>query len=262
MPNPTTTYRLLGHRLVSGWLQPSVIDALTELDAAQRAAGVEGPVAEIGVHHGRLFIPLSLTTRPDEIALAIDLFHDQLQNVDQSGKGDRARFEANLRRWSSMDSVVVHQGDSTSLTPSQVQELAGGPVRFFSIDGGHTSEIVLSDMRLAEKVLVAGGVVIADDVFNEQWPGVVQGTFEYLTTGGKLVPFAVGFNKTFFTTAESAAQYRQVLQARFDRKLRSERKKSGLFGHEVEVLVGTRATPKRAVLAVPPLADFVRSIRR
>jgi peptide chain release factor 2 len=54
--------------------------------------------AEIGVHHGRLFIPMALARRPGERALAIDVFEDQHLNVDHSGKGDRARFEENVAR--------------------------------------------------------------------------------------------------------------------------------------------------------------------
>ena len=47
-------------------------------------------------------------------------------------------FENNVKLWSSMDGVIVHQGDSTKLEPAKLRELAGGDIRFFSVDGGHT----------------------------------------------------------------------------------------------------------------------------
>jgi hypothetical protein len=49
-----------------------------------------------------------------------------------------------------MDGVVVHQGDSTKLEPAKLRELAGGDIRIFSVDGGHTDEVVDSEMMLGE----------------------------------------------------------------------------------------------------------------
>ena len=38
----------------------------------------------------------------------------------------------------------------------------------------------MSDLRFAEEVLVNGGVVFVDDVFNPEWPGVVEGVAAFL----------------------------------------------------------------------------------
>ena len=74
-----------------------------------------------------------------------------------------------------------------------------------------TSEIVQHDMRTVQVSLVNGGVVIADDVFNESWPGVVEGTHRYLDEPSSLVPFAIGFNKVLLTQREFADEYRRVI---------------------------------------------------
>lgn len=206
-------YRKVGYRFVTGFLEPGNLPVLEILDTAQRARGVTGAVAEIGVHHGRLFIPLHLLQRGAGTSVAIDLFGDQELNIDKSGSGDLQKFTDNVALWSSMDGVVIHQGDSTKLTPETLRDKAGGPIRFFSVDGGHTAEIVFSDMRLADATLADGGIVIADDVFNQQWPGVVVGTLRYLDEDAGLVPFAVGFNKTLFTQPEYADYYRGELAA-------------------------------------------------
>ena len=48
----------------------------------------------------------------------------------------------------------------------------------------------MSDLRFAEEVLVNGGVVFVDDVFNPEWPGVVEGVPAFLRAVPALVPFA------------------------------------------------------------------------
>ncbi|MCP9273810.1 class I SAM-dependent methyltransferase [Mycolicibacterium arenosum] len=229
-------YRNFGNKLVNGFMESGVLAIAEVLDRAQRARQVGGAVAEIGVHHGRLFIGLSLLQRPGEKSVAIDLFGDQAMNIDNSGRGDYDRFENNVKLWSSMDDVVIQQGDSTKLAPEVLRDKAGGPIRFFSVDGGHTAEIVYSDMQLAEATLVDGGVVIADDIFNQQWPGVAVGTLKYLADGAKLVPFAIGFNKVFFAQPDYSDYYRNELATAFTGSMRIQFEDTVFDGHDVTYL--------------------------
>jgi hypothetical protein len=229
-------YRNIGNRVVTGFMESGVL-ALTEvLDRAQRARQVSGATAEIGVHHGRLFIGLTLLQKPGEKSVAIDIFGDQDLNIDKSGRGDYDRFESNVNLWSSMDDVVIHQGDSTKLTPEVLREKAGGPIRLFSVDGGHTAEIVYSDMQLAEATLADGGVVIADDIFNQQWPGVAVGTLKYLADGAKLAPFAIGFNKVFFAHPDYTDYFRAELKAAFTGSMRIQFEDTVFDGNDVTYL--------------------------
>ena len=230
-------YKAVGHRVVTGFLQSEVLLLLEVLDSAQRAKQVSGAVAEIGVHHGKLFIGLRLLQRAGEKSVAIDIFGDQELNVDGSGHGNLEKFVNNVNLWSSMDDVVVHQGDSTKLEPQTLRELAGGDIRFFSVDGGHTEEIVFSDMKLAEATLADGGIVIADDVFNQQWPGVAVGTLRYLEDGAKLAPFLIGFNKVFFAQPDYCELYRSEVQAAVGGKLLLATGSSVFAGHDVGLVV-------------------------
>jgi hypothetical protein len=229
-------YRAIGHRFVTGFMQPEVLVIVDALDAAQRTKQVSGAVAEIGVHHGRLFIGLRLLQPPGAKSIAIDIFGDQELNVDGSGHRDFEKFKNNVNLWASMDDVLVHQGDSTKLEPAKLRELVGGDIRFFSVDGGHTDEIVNSDMRLAEATLADGGIVIADDVFNEYWPGVATGTLRYMGDGAKLVPFLIGFNKVFFSHAEYSEFYRGEVESALGGKLRLATVPSEFGGHEVTLI--------------------------
>jgi Methyltransferase domain len=236
-------YRTVGHRFVSGWVQPEVLTIVAALDAAQRDNGVVGSVVEIGVHRGKFLIALQLLQRHAGASVAIDVFGDQQLNVDKSGRGDLNFFLANVDRWSSRTGLVVHQGDSTKLSADALVALAGSTVRMFSVDGGHTAKTVLSDMRLAEASLAEGGVVIADDVFNGEWPDVAVGTLRYLDQGGKLAPFAIGFNKTLFAAPEYCNKYRDVVQVLFDRRMLVDVLTSVYNGHDVVVLRRVPRTP-------------------
>lgn len=257
MTRAFSTYRRAGHRLVDGWLHPEVLDVLEVLDAEQRRQNVRGSMAEIGVHHGRLFIGLHLLRQEGESSLAIDLFEDQDLNIDNSGRGNLRKFEANLARWTDNTRVVAHRGDSTDLSGDEVSARAGSPIRLFSVDGGHTEEIVRKDMETAEGSLAEGGIVIADDVFNSQWPGVAVGTVRYLDAGGTLEPFAIGLNKVFFAKAPYAATYRSTIRTAFGNRVRIAHKSSEMMGHDVEILYKVRASPRRFLRR----SDRVRAFR-
>jgi hypothetical protein len=80
-------YARHGHHLVKGWLVPGAAEAIILLSQEQRDHGLQGGVAEIGVHHGRLFILLYLLGSRNEPSVAIDIFKKQQLNVDRSGAG-------------------------------------------------------------------------------------------------------------------------------------------------------------------------------
>jgi hypothetical protein len=135
-----------------------------------------------------------------------------------------------------------------------VVELAGGPVRLFSVDGGHTEETVITDMRTAEQALSPGGIVVADDVFNAEWPSVSVGTLRYLDAGAALVPFAIGFNKVYFTDEAHAVRFRETIRRVYGDRWRMAHKTTAFHASDVEVLWPTPVTP-RAVLRRSRLAQ-------
>jgi len=202
-----------GNRLVKGWLTPGAIQAIVRLSAKQREAGVSGGVAEIGVHHGRLFILLYLLTAMAEPAVAIDLFSFQDLNRDHSGAGDLERFKTNLRRHADTSRLVVYEGDSMSLDPKTLMNLGAGRLRMISIDGGHSPEVTAHDLHISEGALANGGIIILDDCFNEAWPGVVEGVQQHFSSDRSIIPFGVGGGKTFFCHKGFAQAYASVLSA-------------------------------------------------
>ena len=241
VPSVDTVARYLtfGQRKVEGWLDPDSADVIAALGDIQRAAGYHGAVGEIGVHHGKLFILLLLLTAWDEVGFAIDIFEQQHLNIDRSGHGDREKFLDNVRRWAGNDRKVrIIACSSLEVRREDIVEQCGD-VRLASIDGGHTKECTVNDLRLIESVLTEQGIVIVDDYFNSHWPDVSAGVAEYLLDRkSRLLPFVISPNKLYLTAGTNSAFYRAQLRQRFN-----VFKTSRMFGAEVDIYQFTPTKP-------------------
>ena len=82
-----------------------------------------------------------------------------------------------------------------------------------SIDGGHSPEVTAHDLLVSEGALSDGGIIILDDCFNEEWPGVVDGVQQFFSSPRSIFPFGVGEGKTFFCHQAFAQRYAAVLTA-------------------------------------------------
>jgi hypothetical protein len=214
--DPLRRYLRRDKKTVTGWLQRVDAEIIGAILDHQRDHGIAGSCVEIGVHHGKSFIPLCLALRPDELAMCIDIFDEQSRNLDASGKGDLDVFMSNLARFHIDTSRIrVFKGSSEDVRQDDVLRQVG-PVRFFSIDGGHWKSVVRNDLRLAERSLAAGGVIALDDYCRAEWPEVTAGyTLWQEETESDIVPFAVGSNKLFLCRRDFAAGYRAALKGAF-----------------------------------------------
>lgn len=213
----TDRYLIYGLRQVEGWLEPDSADVIRALSAIQHEAGYKGAVGEIGIHHGKLFILLLLTAGKDERNFAIDVFEQQHLNLDGSGRGDRERFLENVRRWvGPLQNVFIIARSSLEVLPGDILDECGR-ARLVSIDGGHTKQCTVNDLRLIENIMTDEGIVVIDDYFNYDWPDISIGVSEYLLDpGSRLRPFAISANKLYFASAEKGALYRSELRRLFN----------------------------------------------
>ncbi|MEO0983692.1 MAG: class I SAM-dependent methyltransferase [Pseudomonadota bacterium] len=218
---------------VDGWLVKLSARLIVASAEIQTDAGERGGVCEIGVHHGKLFILLYNCLSTDERGLAIDLFDDQAQNTDGSGRGDKEIFLRNLSRFSPDSSkLTIIEANSLKLDAGALRAEVGA-VRLFSVDGGHTAECAESDLRLAEAALSPCGLVILDDVFNPCWPGVLTGLARYMADPAtRLTPFLVSPNKVFLARPEAIALYRGKLRPAFSYAFEKE---SEMFDCPVDI---------------------------
>jgi hypothetical protein len=196
------------HRRVAGWLNEGAISAVIAFGKWQCENNVLGDVAEIGVHHGKLFILLANLRRQHERAFAIDVFGDQHLNPDKSGCGNFSDFAENLHLYAEESDVTIIQKDSKTLTRSDFYRGRRGKIRLFSVDGSHTVAHTFSDLALAAQLIAVDGLIILDDFYNPDWPGVQEGFYRFLTanTDG-ISPFAYGNNKLFLCKTESHTKY-------------------------------------------------------
>lgn len=206
-------YVVRGRNSVGGWLARVDAEIFRLVLQQQNRDGIAGGVAEIGLHHGKSFLALCLGLKGGEKAYGIDIFENQSQNRDHSGNGDQDVLEANLAQFGvARSAVVLDKRESQRVTPQDIVE-AAGRIRFFSVDGGHWFEVVVSDLQLAEASLGDMGVVAIDDFLRPEWPDVSAAFFHWFEhSGGALVPFAIGFNKVYLCRKAALPTYRKALE--------------------------------------------------
>lgn len=196
---------------IEGWFQPGAAQIFALIDHIQKASGIKGNIFEIGVHHGRSTVLLGMMTSPTEAeTLGIcDLFDRQEQNITGSGKGNKNIFIENFISYcGGLDLLTIHEKSSKELTLNDI----GNHYRFFHIDGGHSADETYSDLHLASQAIEQNGVIVVDDYFNQQWPGVSEGVCRFLTENlNKLVPLVVGYNKLLLCNHSKQNWYQERL---------------------------------------------------
>lgn len=229
-------YQKHGFSEVQGWCDPRTLGILAELSDLQDEAGVSGGSAEIGVYHGKLLIALHLLRSPGTRTLAIDLFEHQDLNLDRSGSGDSSQVRRNLEaNCPDPDSIEIMARDSLDLGDDDILAILQrhGRFRLFSVDGGHTVANAVNDLRLADRLTTAGGIVVVDDYYNQDWPGVHEGfARRYVLDTPRTVPFLVGFAKLYLTTLGHHDRYFKAMGARL-RMSGHKVKVVRMYGHEV-----------------------------
>ena len=198
MYNTFEEYIKYGYTNIEGWLNNNLLYIAKILHNFQKSLNISGGGAcEIGVHHGKFFIPLALLKKEYK-SVAIDVFSLPFGNVDHSGNGDLEIFKNNLSSFNIKDNTSIYIFDSLHISSNEVNEIIdnNGKFSMFSIDGSHTKEHTYNDIVTAEQLTQSGGIIFIDDFFSPDWPGVYEGIFKYFYFHNyKFVPLCVCFNK-------------------------------------------------------------------
>ncbi|HNC85011.1 MAG TPA: class I SAM-dependent methyltransferase [Nitrospira sp.] len=212
---------------IDGWVDPEIWSIVLIMHAIQTRLSINGGSLEIGVHHGKFLLGLERLTAAESVVLGIDVFENQHLNIDGSGCGDRTTFENNVHQFADAPGrVKAVPADSLSIDYTDVlHHSRGARFRLVSVDGGHTAEHTLSDLRLTERIIAPGGIVFLDDYYNADWPGVHEGFVRYLADAPKLVPVITYANKMVLchlswhrTISEMIGSTAQVLKMRVSGK--------------------------------------------
>lgn len=231
-------YATRGRQRIGGWFDRIDAELYRILLTGQSALGVTGGCAEIGVHHGKSFIPLCLGLAQGEKAVCIDIFEDQAHNRDKSGHGDYEIFRANLDNAGiAADVVEVIRGSSLNVTADAITSRVG-PVRFFSVDGGHWFDIVKNDLELAHRSRAPGLIIALDDAFRPDWPEVASGMFSWHNeTERALVPLVITKAKLYLADRAFADRYAALMEANAYLSYMT-RTRTQFLGREIPILCG------------------------
>ena len=236
MNRRVASYVASGRRKVEGWSPKLAFMLISEVAEIQKKQNCTGPVCEIGVHHGQLLILLHLCTSGMEKTIGYDLFEPQQPYPYPSGKGNKDVVEPHLQAFGCDRSrITLQKTNSLDLTPEQIVSECGAHPRLFSIDGGHTTEVVFNDLTLAKQSISSQGVVILDDLFSEPFPEVGEGFYQFMREEGGLFPFLIGGNKIFLARSEAVAD--QYLKALSTDRRRYETRVTRFCGRQVMVVL-------------------------
>lgn len=224
---------------IEGFVDIHAARVIDYLNSLQKAGGVAGNIFEIGVHHGRTTVLLATFIKPGGERLIVnDVFDLQQFNVSTSGYGSEKIFLRNISRYfKQRDFLTVLKKPSQNLTPQETTDKC----RMFVIDGGHTAEETCSDLKTARRALLERGVIIVDDYFYPEFPGVSEGICRFLIENKEIVPWMHCFNHLFLLKKSAVNSYDDLLvKERFDvfcRKNRYIIKRKTFFGRELLIVL-------------------------
>ncbi len=196
-------------RKIHGWFSDRAAMLFAWLDEIQQMNHITGDIFEIGCHHGKSTTLLGALVQPHGEKLGVcDLFGDQDANISGSGQGDLEKFRRNMILAGDGLKISIHQMNSMDLSVDEI----GRDYRFFHIDGGHDCEETLSDLRLAADSTIKKGIIVLDDPFRSEWPGVTEALIRFLDEYGQFSAIAVGFNKLILVRREYSDLYVPEIQ--------------------------------------------------
>lgn len=236
---------------IEGWMYQTTGLAMMELLWLQESAGLLGNISEIGIHHGLSALALIAAARESETMFAIDLFDRQDFNTGNSGEGNLAIFQQHLHYLFPQANISIIAKSSSAIRGAEIENGLSN-IRFLSVDGGHTKELTLNDLAIANTCLATHGIVCLDDIFNAHWTGVVSALFEFLNKNPDLVPFAYFPNKIFLCRKAFKDFYRNGCRTIFEYAL--DKPNLEFHDHFVESY-GDRWPTLTKRLATPEVAD-------
>jgi len=189
-------------RGIEGWMADEAADLTARLFQWQRLGGAVTGMLELGVFKGRyLSLLASLAQGSGAPVVGVDAFTsrvgEQISEPDRDYARDAALATVSALAPGSAPTLVV--AFTSEVDAATLRELSPGGYSFISVDAGHLAPDVAGDLALAARLATERTIIAADDAFNPQTPGVMEGLCRYFAAepGTVLAPFAWAGNKLF-----------------------------------------------------------------
>jgi len=177
VPGPLVVEVFEKIRRFPGWFNIDDCSHFSIILAMQNALGLGGDLLEIGCYHGRSTCLMARYLKPGERVVVCDAFEEPTED-DYGERPTPERLWANLLTVNPQldrKSVVIHEQFSTLLALRGEEQF-----RFIHIDGGHSRDVALHDMRLCARHLLGHGVMVVDDYQHRGFPGVTEAVDAFL----------------------------------------------------------------------------------
>ncbi len=190
-------------RGIEGWMSDEAADLTMRLFRWQRAMQAVTGVLELGVFKGKYLSLLAcLAQGTGAPVVGVDAFSSRVGEQIPPADRDYARDAAAaavmaMAPGSAVPKLLV--AFTADVEVAALQALCPGGYSFISVDAGHLAADVAHDLALVEALLGEQTIVAADDAFNAQTPGVMEGLCRHFlgTPAAALAPFAWAGNKLF-----------------------------------------------------------------
>lgn len=196
---------------IPGWFSQEASMLFAWIDEIQKRNNISGDCFEIGCHHGKSALMLGTMLDAGSEKLSVcDLFGRQSDNISRSGNGDLDEFNLNMESLRNAGLAInIFQKNSADLTAAEI----GKDYRVFHVDGGHNPDEALIDLRLAADCIVESGVIVLDDPFRMEWPGVTEALIRFLDERTDFQAIMTGFNKLVLVREKWSGIYLAALES-------------------------------------------------
>lgn len=168
----------------------------------QHSEGMNGDLCEIGVYKGYGACLPACFLRNNERMLLIDRYFGL----------DYARETILAVAGNVLKKIDFLQNDSIQILRNNIVPMTR-EFRFIHIDGEHSYDAVMSDLRFAADRLAERGVVVIDDFFNFATPQITQAVWNFLDLKyHNLSMFLCGYNKCYLCFSRDLRHYRKFVE--------------------------------------------------
>ncbi len=165
-------------KALPGYFTYDDVVAFTLLLRTQSISGVTGDLLEIGSYHGRSTVVIGRCVQPGERFIVCDTFERPTELTYPNPPTPEGLRRTLARLAPNLGQVDVRASRSDEL------DLDGVVLRFAHIDGGHSYEVALHDLRFAASHLAPNGIIAVDDYQHPSWKDVTAAVDAFVAESG------------------------------------------------------------------------------